>query len=78
MEYKKQGQVPAALEHFQKALEVDPGYCYAYYQMGQVHESTGDAAAAADVYRQGITAAKKKGDFHAAEEIAGALEMLDS
>jgi tetratricopeptide (TPR) repeat protein len=77
MEYKKQGDMPTALDYFRRALTADPGYCYAYYQMGQVHESAGDTAAAKAIYRDGISAAQNKGDHHAAQEIAAALEALD-
>jgi hypothetical protein len=45
--------------------------------MGQVLESIGDAEAAKRTYRDGIEAATKKGDAHAAGEIEAALSMLE-
>src|SRR5262249_10778029 len=36
MEYKKLGDPSKAIEYFDKVIEVDPNYCYAYYQKGQV------------------------------------------
>lgn len=77
MEYKKQNNSAAALDYFSRTLQADPGYCYAYFQAGQVHEITGDIAAAKKAYQDGIAAAKKKGDAHAEQEIAGALSMLE-
>src|SRR5688572_4705288 len=42
MEYKKAGDPERAVEHFNRVLQIDPGYCYAYYQRGQTAETTGD------------------------------------
>jgi Tfp pilus assembly protein PilF len=77
MEFKKAGDAARAIEHFDKTIDIDPGYAYAYYQKGQVLESTGDAEAAKRTYREGIEAAKKKGDAHAAGEIEAALSMIE-
>jgi tetratricopeptide (TPR) repeat protein len=77
MELKKVGDAAGAIEHFNRTLEIDPGYAYAYYQKGQVQEAAGDAEAAKRTYRDGIEAAKKKGDAHAAGEIEAALSLLE-
>src|SRR4051794_39877315 len=77
MEFKKAGDAARAVEHFDRTIEIDPGYAYAYYQKGQVEESTGDVESAKRTYRAGIEAAQKKGDAHAAGEIEGALSMLE-
>ena len=77
MEFKKVGDASRAIEHFDRTIEIDPGYAYAYYQKGQVQESTGDNEAAKRTYREGIEAAKKKGDAHAVGEIEAALSMLE-
>jgi tetratricopeptide (TPR) repeat protein len=76
LEHKKSNDLPRAIELLQCVIQVDPGYCYAYYQLGQIHAATGDAAAARCVLEQGIAAATKKGDAHAAQEIAAALAEL--
>ena len=73
MEYKKQGDFASAIEYFRRAIAADGGYCYAYYQMGQVYEAAGDVNAARGAYAEGIAAARKVGDGHAESEIAGAL-----
>lgn len=77
MEYKKKEQPQNALEFLQRVIEVDPLYCYAYFQQGQVHENLGQTDAARRSYQQGIDAATRKGDAHARQEMEGALSMLE-
>ena len=76
MEHKKVGDTARALEHFERTLAADPGYLYAYFQRGQTYEALGDLDAARKAYREGVAAAKQKGDAHALSEIEGALEMI--
>jgi tetratricopeptide (TPR) repeat protein len=76
MEHKKSGDSTRAIEFFDQTLRVDPGYCYAYYQRGQVFESIGEEEQAKAAYRAGIEAAAKKGDAHARGELEAALELL--
>ena len=77
LEYKKLGDAPQAIDYLNRVVAVDPNYCYAYHQMGLIHESRGDAEAAKNAYRQGIEAANRSGDAHAREEISGALSMIE-
>ena len=77
MEHRKAGARTEAIEHFDRVIARDWGYCYAYHQKGQVYEEAGDAEAAKEAYRQGIAAATRKGDAHAGEEIAAALAMIE-
>lgn len=76
MELKKAGEVKQALEFFDKVIQHDWGYCYAYHQKGLVLESSGDIEGAKRAYLEGIDAARRKGDAHAGEEIAAALSMI--
>jgi Tfp pilus assembly protein PilF len=76
MELKKSGDHARAVEHFNRVIQIDPGYCYAYYQLGQTHEATGDEEAAKRSYREGVDAATKKGDAHARSELEAALDLL--
>src|SRR5947209_19877445 len=75
LEYRKAGDLPAAIEHLDRVIALDPGYCYAYHQKGLAYEQGGDVEAAKGAYRDGIEAARKKGDLHAAQEIEGALNL---
>jgi predicted Zn-dependent protease len=77
MELKKAGQGPEAIEYLKRVIGADPNYCYAYHQLGQIHESKGDVESAKAAYRQGIEAANRSGDAHAKEEISGALSMIE-
>ena len=77
MDYKKAGDIPAAIELFDKVIQHDWGYCYAYHQKGLVLEAAGQTQAAQAAYRAGIDAATRKGDAHAREEIAAALAMIE-
>ena len=77
LEHKKLGDAKTAIEFLDRTISVDAGYCYAYFQKGQIQESLGDGAAAKQTYEAGIAAARKKGDAHAESEMAGALSMLE-
>src|SRR5690348_12183173 len=77
LEYKKANDTAQAIEYLDRTVRADPGYCYAYFQRGQVHESMGDLEAAKQAYRHGIEAADKKGDQHARSELEGALAMIE-
>jgi uncharacterized protein HemY len=75
MEYKKTNP-SGALEMFRKVTQVEPNHGYAYYQLGQTHELAGDTALAAAAYRDGLVAARRGGDAHAAQEIEAALQLI--
>jgi Tfp pilus assembly protein PilF len=77
MEHKKAGETARAVDFFNRVIRIDPGYCYAYHQRGLVYESSGDLESARQSYREGIAAARNKGDAHAGEEIAAALAMIE-
>ena len=76
LEHKKANDAAQAITYLERVIAADPGYCYAYHQRGLIHESTGDVEAAKRSYREGIEAARKKGDAHAQGEIEAALEMI--
>lgn len=76
LEHKKAGRLTEALQWLEKTLKADAGYCYAYYQQGQVHEALGEPDAARTAYEQGLSAARAAGDAHAAGEMQAALDLL--
>lgn len=76
MEYKKANDAPNALDYLDRTIAVDPNYCYAYYQKGQVQEMTGDVEAAKASYRAGIDAANRINEAHARGELEAALDGL--
>jgi len=77
LEHKKANRVADAVAFFDKVIQLDPGYCYAYHQKGLTHEQAGNIAAAKQAYRDGMAAARKKGDEHARQEIEAALSLLE-
>lgn len=77
LEHKKAGDNDRAVEFLDRVIQFDPGYCYAYFQKGQVLETTGDISGAKQAYEAGITAARTKGDAHALSELQGALSMIE-
>lgn len=77
LEHKKAGRAEQAIEFLDRCIQFDPGYCYAFFQKGQILESTGDIESAKAAYRQGINAATLKGDNHARSELEGALQMIE-
>jgi Tfp pilus assembly protein PilF len=77
LEYKKANEPKSALEYLDRTIEADAGYCYAYFQRGQVYEQMGDMTSAKQAYRDGIEAATKKGDAHARSELEGALSIIE-
>ena len=77
LEYRKKNDTPRAVEYFDKAIAVDPGYCPAWQQKAQALEAAGDIAAAKQAYRDGIAAAVQVGNSHAHEEMAAALAMIE-
>ena len=77
LEHKKAGEHAAALDWFDRVIAKDPGYSVAYHQAALTHEAAGDIAGAKTAYHSGIAAAEKKGDHHAADEMRGALSMIE-
>jgi Flp pilus assembly protein TadD len=77
MEHRKSGDAARAVEFFDRVIQHDWGYCYAYHQKGQALESTGDMEGAKAAYLAGIDAATRKGDAHAKEEISAALAQIE-
>lgn len=77
LEYKKANEPQRALEYLDRTIQADAGYCYAYFQRGQIYEQMGELPSAQQAYRDGIAAAKSKGDAHALSELEGALSMIE-
>jgi len=77
MEHKKLNLPDEAIGGFRRVIEVDPLYCYAYYQLGQVQAARGETTLARKIWLDGIAAASKKGDAHAGSELQAAIDDLD-
>jgi tetratricopeptide (TPR) repeat protein len=77
MEHAKAGRVDVACGLYDRCLEADAGYCYAYYHMARALEGAGRMEEARAVLRAGLEAAKRAGDGHAESEIEGYLAELE-
>jgi Flp pilus assembly protein TadD len=77
MEHLGAGETDAALKSFQHLTALAPDYVPAYVQLGQLLTRLEREEEARPVYRTGIAAARKKGDQHAAEEMAAFLDSLE-
>jgi Tfp pilus assembly protein PilF len=77
MEYVSSGQDEEAVRYFQELLQTAPDYVPGYMQAARTLVRLNRLQEARAVFQSGIAAARKQGDMHAAEEMAGFLEGLD-
>lgn len=70
LEFSKLRQWEKAIEHFRRSVAADPGYSAAWRALGKALEAAGDAEGALGAYRDGIAAARTKGDKQAEKEMA--------
>ncbi|HVT80118.1 MAG TPA: hypothetical protein VHM90_05630 [Phycisphaerae bacterium] len=77
MEYSKQQRFDDALAQFAQLALRHPDYVPGYFMAGRAAEGKGDVDLAKKLYRDGIAAAKRTGDTHAAGEISSALMMIE-
>jgi len=76
LECVKAGDFLAAIDHLRKAVEQNPGYSAAWRALGEAHACAGSPERAAEIYEQGIAAARKSGDIQAAKEMTVFLKRL--
>jgi Flp pilus assembly protein TadD len=77
MEHLGTGETDAALKALQDLTVLDPDYVPAYQQLGQLLTRLEREDEARLAYRTGIVAARKKGNQHAADEMAAFLDSLE-
>lgn len=74
-------QFADAIEHLNRAVEMDPQYSAAWKILGKCHEAEGRYQQAVDSWDAGIAAAEEKGDKQAQKEMQvfrkRALKKLD-
>jgi tetratricopeptide (TPR) repeat protein len=76
LECVKLGDDSAATLHFQKLLEMNPGYVAGYFQYGQLLSRMGRLDEARKMLSDGIVVAQRAGDMHARDEMQAALTLL--
>ena len=77
LEYAKAGNPERALEHLREAVARDPLYSAAWKLLGKTLADLDRPAEALEAYRQGIEAAKKKGDRQAEKEMTVFARRLE-
>ncbi len=78
MALRSAGQAEEAVREFAELRARAPDYVPMYLMLGQALETLGRDAEAAAAYQDGIAAATRKSDGHAASELSQALEAVRS
>ena len=76
MALAKAGRTPAALERFDRTLQINPNYVAAYFHEARLLADIGRAGEARAILEKGIAAAGAIGDEHARGEMSELLAML--
>ncbi len=71
------GRPAEACTELRAALGFDPGYSAAWKLLGKACQATGDHAAAATAWREGITVAGQRGDTQAQKEMQVFLRRIE-
>ena len=77
LENAKAGDLERAAGYFRDAVQRDPLYSAAWKQLGGALRQLGRAEEALEAYRQGMAAAKHKGDRQAEKEMAVFARRLE-
>src|SRR4051812_2283692 len=77
MEYLSISDNAAGVQAFRELLQKRPDYVPTYLMLGQTLQRMGKEPEAADVLRQGVTAAKQAGNEHALSEIQALLAIVE-
>jgi tetratricopeptide (TPR) repeat protein len=77
LEYVKVGDTAKALDHLREAVTRDPLYSAAWKTLGKVLSEADRAQESLQAYRQGIEAARRKGDRQAEKEMTVFARRLE-
>jgi tetratricopeptide (TPR) repeat protein len=78
MEHVKLGETQIALQRLAAMNEQFPDHVAAWHQRGRLLADKGETEAAREVLQRGIAAAQRAGDNHAADEMQGVLDQLQT
>jgi tetratricopeptide (TPR) repeat protein len=76
MEHVNAGRNQEAIAWFDRTIETDPAYSYAWLHKARCQNNSGDQESAAQTLRDGISQAQSLGDQHAADEMNGLLHSI--
>lgn len=77
-EHAKAGNIDKALDFYDRCLESDPKYCYAYFHKARALEAAGRSAEAIDTLRAGVDVSRAAGDTKALGEMSEYLAALET
>lgn len=77
VEHAKAGDLARAVEYLREAVARDPLYSAAWKMLGKTLTESNRPDEALEAYRQGVEAAKKKGDRQAEKEMAVFARRLE-
>ena len=77
LEYQKVKDSERAVQYFRDAVERDPLYSAAWKALGRALQDAGRDAEALATYRQGVEAARRKGDRQAEKEMGVFIRRLE-
>jgi tetratricopeptide (TPR) repeat protein len=77
LEYARAGELERAAEHLREALSRDPLYSAAWKALGKTLADAGLPGEALEAFRQGIEAARRKGERQAEKEMAVFARRLE-
>jgi len=77
LEYNALQEYDNALQWFEELRRTEPDYVPTYYMLAGVYRALERYAEAVEIYKQGMSAARKAGDSHAFAELQAALEELE-
>jgi Flp pilus assembly protein TadD len=77
LEYAKAGDGRRAIEQFRESVARDPLYSAAWKALGKALADAGRPVEALEAYRQGIDAARKRGDRQAEKEMTVFARRLE-
>ena len=78
LEYSNSGNVELALGEFNRLLSDNPDYAAGYFMAAQTLMKSDRREEARTMLENGILAAQRKGDGHAASEMQGMLEEISA
>jgi tetratricopeptide (TPR) repeat protein len=78
MEYVKLGDAEQGVRQFASMNAAFPDHVAAWHQRGRLLADRGEADAAREVLQHGIAVAQRTGDDHAAGEMQGLIDMLQT
>lgn len=76
-EHGKAGSVEEALSWYDKCIDADKDYCYAYYHKAKTLDDAGRTDEAIAVLQQGMQIARETGESHAFGEMQDFLGMIE-